>query len=95
MEEPWRLLYVGQLVPLKGLNYLFDALAMVQRRHEVSLDLVYHVDTDLAALRSRRPRHSSLHGVRFLGRRSPSELAELYASCDVFVLPSTWRRYRA
>jgi glycosyltransferase involved in cell wall biosynthesis len=85
--EPWRLLYVGQLIPVKGLDYLVDALAILQRRCSVGLDLVYQVDTRLPALKARVDA-LRISGVRFLGNRSPSELAEIYAACDLLVLPS-------
>ncbi len=49
--DTWRLLYVGQLVALKGVNHLLEALAVLQRSRRVELDLVYHVDTELPTLR--------------------------------------------
>jgi glycosyltransferase involved in cell wall biosynthesis len=83
--EPWRLLYVGQLVPFKGVDRLLQALARVAE--PVALDLVYHVDTDEPQLRAEAER-LGLERVRFLGARDPDELAALYASSHLLALPS-------
>jgi glycosyltransferase involved in cell wall biosynthesis len=87
-EPPCRLLYVGQLLPLKGLDHLLEAVGLIQPDHPVQLDLVYHVDTELPRLR-RMSAHLGLTQVNFLGPRSPAKLLELYRHCDMLVLPST------
>jgi glycosyltransferase involved in cell wall biosynthesis len=87
--EPWRLLYVGQLVPFKGVDVLLDAIASLGAGSPaVDLELVYQVATAEAALR-RQAAEMGLTGVRFLGPRTPAELAEIYARSHVLVLPST------
>jgi glycosyltransferase involved in cell wall biosynthesis len=86
--EPWRLLFVGQLERLKGVEFLLRALALLDPELEVELDLVYQVNTEEAALR-RKTGQLGLKRVHFLGARSPAELAQLYATSHVFVLPST------
>jgi glycosyltransferase involved in cell wall biosynthesis len=83
----WRLLYVGQLIALKGVQYLLRALAEVARDHAVELDLVYQVDTEEPALR-RLADDLGLDHVRFLGARNPTELSKLYAAAHLLVLPS-------
>lgn len=86
--RPWRILYVGQLVALKGVGYLLQAVAEIQRELRLELDLVYHVDTELAKLRA-QALDLGLTNVNFLGNKSPPELAQLYVAADVLVLPST------
>ncbi len=86
--EPWRLLFAGQLARFKGVEFLLRALAVLDPELTVELDLVYQVDTEEAALR-REAGQLGLERVRFLGARSPVELAQLYAAAHVFVLPST------
>jgi glycosyltransferase involved in cell wall biosynthesis len=83
----WRLLYVGQLIGLKGVDYLLRGLAEVARDRAVELDLVYQVDTEEPALR-RLADELSLDHVRFQGARSPKELSELYAATHLVVMPS-------
>ncbi len=86
--EPWRLLYVGQLARFKGVEYLLRALALLDPELAVELDLVYQVDAQEEALR-REVAELGLRRVRFLGARSAEQLAQLYASAHVLVLPST------
>jgi glycosyltransferase involved in cell wall biosynthesis len=85
--EPWRLLYVGQLSRFKGVDFLLRAIAMLDPSLPVELSLAYHVDTEEQELR-REAARLGLTGVRFLGARSPGQLAELYALAHLFVLPS-------
>ena len=81
------LLYVGQLIPLKGLDYLFDALALVAREVDVRLRLVYQVDDEEPRLRQLATDLGL--NVQFLGPRRLEQLADLYAECHALVLPST------
>jgi D-inositol-3-phosphate glycosyltransferase len=86
--KPWRLLYVGQLAEIKGVEYLLRALPLIASELRVDLDLVYHVRTAEEQLR-REARQLGLRNVHFLGARQPAELAALYADAHVLVLPST------
>lgn len=89
LAEPIRLLYVGRLVPVKGLKYLFQALKdLVEHDLPLTLWLVgdgYH-----------RPQLESLAAdlrisehVEFRGRIPfGQELFRAYREADIFVLPS-------
>lgn len=68
-------LFVGRLVPKKGIDLLLDA-------EDPAYDLVV-VGTGDAARLSGRER------VHYLGGRSADGVAEVYRACDVFVLPTT------
>jgi glycosyltransferase involved in cell wall biosynthesis len=89
LGQPWRLLYVGQLIRQKGVHDLLAALATLDIEVGVQLDIAYHVATEARILR-RLSRELGL-SVNFLGPRVASELAELYAACHVFVFPSYYR----
>lgn len=81
-------LYVGQLIPRKGVRYLLDGWALLERAHgrEGTLVLVGQGPEE-AGLRQQAS-ELGLHGVRFLGAVDYDHLARYYASADVFVIPT-------
>jgi glycosyltransferase involved in cell wall biosynthesis len=84
--RPWQLLFVGQLIELKGVALLLQALAMLPTN--IDLQLVFHVDTLRNDLECLARRLGLQDRVRFLGSKSPSELSTLYQRADLLVLPS-------
>jgi glycosyltransferase involved in cell wall biosynthesis len=82
----WRLLYVGQLIEMKNVDVLLRALAHLSG--SVELALAYHNPALQVPLRSLATSLGLLGRVRFLGAKSPSDLAALYQQADLFVLPS-------
>ena len=85
---PAVILFVGQLVKLKGVDVLLPALQQLARRRDAVLWLAYQN----AALEAHCRRLCSDLGiadrVQFLGLRSAPELAQLYREADVVALPS-------
>lgn len=82
-------LYVGALIAHKGAAVLLDAFAeLVGDLPEAALWFVGD-GPDAAHLKS-SARARGLCGVRFLGRRSPDELAGFYRHARVVVIPSLW-----
>jgi len=81
------LLFVGRLVPEKGVHVLLDAYGSFRDRHP---------DVQLAIVGSSRDR-AYVHGletrapdgVRFLGQRGGDELGALYHAAAAVVVPST------
>jgi glycosyltransferase involved in cell wall biosynthesis len=80
-----KFLYVGRLWHSKGLDFLFDAYAVVaEQRPEVSLLLVGDgVDEERYRARAR-----CLPDVRFAGFAQVERLPTFYASADVLVFPT-------
>ncbi len=85
-----RFLFVGSLVPVKGLSYLFDALQLVNTsRPDWRLDIIgdgperenYEQQVRLQGLDKR---------VNFYGFQSKPEIAMHMREADYFVLPSLW-----
>lgn len=76
-------LYVGRLAPEKNLNLLFKAFDAMQRV-QPSAKLVLVGDGPLfESLRATHPKHI------FAGLRRGEDLAQYYASADIFLFPST------
>lgn len=87
---PLRLLTVARLVEEKGIAYGIRAVAELRRRRP-TLEMVYDIvgDGPLASdLRALAARLGVESHVRFLGWADQAELPEIYASGDLFLLPS-------
>jgi glycosyltransferase involved in cell wall biosynthesis len=86
-EEDIKLLFVGRLDERKGLRYLLEALPLVLSKHPVRLRIVGKgiLEDEIKA----KCQELNLDKVvDFLGFVSKEELANEYASCDIFVLPA-------
>lgn len=83
------ILYVGNLIPRKGILYLIKAMKYVD--HDAILliaggTIQGHIDYD-KTLKS-LAKSIGLKNVLFLGRVSSEELVSLYNIADIFILPS-------
>ncbi len=82
------LLYVGRLAPEKNLDVAFAALEQVLHTYPEA-KLILAGDGPLGPVIRRQPPA----GVLPLGMLQGEELSRLYASCDLFVFPSTTETY--
>jgi rhamnosyl/mannosyltransferase len=79
-------LFVGRLVPYKGVDVLLRALVSIDAR------AVIVGDGPLREPLEQLARDLGIAGrVRFAGNAPPDELTALYNACDLFVLPSVTR----
>lgn len=81
----FKLLFVGQLIPLKRIDRIFGA---IHRDPCLRLRLVYHNDELERVLRGLVTDLRISDRVQFVGQRSGSELAREYADAHALVLPS-------
>jgi len=86
--ERYNLLYVGQLIDWKGIDFLLEAVQQVRRQRNVRLRLVYHNAQLEPELRQQARDLGIAEHVDFVGICGPSELAEEYYRADLVVLPS-------
>ena len=88
-EQPGpRVLFIGRLVPYKGVDVLIDAMASVPRATALILG-----DGPLRGELAARAAASGVAGrVRFLGALPDAEVVAHLHACDVFVLPSVSRQ---
>jgi rhamnosyl/mannosyltransferase len=83
-----RLLFIGRLVPYKGVDVLIDAMASVPGATALILG-----DGPLRGELAARAAASGVAGrVRFLGALPDAEVVAHLHACDVFVLPSVSRQ---
>jgi glycosyltransferase involved in cell wall biosynthesis len=87
-KERYDVLYVGQLIDWKGVNFLLEAMQRLRRERDVHLRLVYHNAELEAELRRQADDLGIAKHVEFVGILDPHELAEEYHEADLLVLPS-------
>ncbi|RYU57385.1 glycosyltransferase family 4 protein [Methylolobus aquaticus] len=86
-RQPLRLVFVGRLIPVKGVTMLLEAVQRFRSRQRVELTLVG--DGPLASELHREVAERGLDDcVTFAGERSPNDVAELIGAAHLFVLPS-------
>lgn len=81
-EHDLVVLYVGRLAPEKNLSAVLAAFEQIERRNARARMVWVGDGPELARLQRRYPRHI------FAGMRTGVELAEHYASADLFLFPS-------
>jgi len=95
IRRPGRVIYVGQIIPDKGLHLLLDAIGLVASRgYDVSLDIAGPLGPwehpafagYQERIRARAARPDLAHRVRFLGERE--DIPALLASASVHCCPS-------
>jgi glycosyltransferase involved in cell wall biosynthesis len=88
------LLAVGSIVPRKGYDVLVRALApLADRPWTLSIVGAARDAERLAALEAQIAEAGLADRIRLLGARTEAELDEIYASADVFVMPSLFEGY--
>jgi heptosyltransferase-3 len=90
-----RILYVGQIMPHKGVLTLIEALAWIREKHsmlKISLSLAGgSVDPAYEAKVRAAVRDQKLSAmVTFLGPKPREEVASLYRHHDILAFPSIW-----
>ncbi|MCR4761531.1 MAG: glycosyltransferase [Oscillospiraceae bacterium] len=80
-----KILFTGRLVYYKGADVLLEAFSRLQGNAELFLAGTGVLEPEL---RERAKALGAEHRVHFLGRRMTSDLRDMFADCDFFVLPS-------
>jgi len=90
-EPSLRFLFVGRIIPEKGIDVLLDALLHARQKTRRSLRLSIVGNGPETYTDELRKRHDALASdVDWLGRLSSEEIDKLYMTHDVAVVPSTW-----
>lgn len=87
------LLFVGVLIPRKGVHILLDALRDL-RHYPWKLRIVGDETLDARYVELLREKSLKLgNRVQFLGRVSSQQLSQIYVDSDLFILPSYFEGY--
>ena len=86
--QSYRILFVGQLIPNKGVDDLFHAVNTIAQRIPWELILVYQNSSQENHFLEMAQKLGITEHVNFLGFLSALELASMYRNVDVLVLPS-------
>jgi glycosyltransferase involved in cell wall biosynthesis len=81
-------LFVGRLIPRKGLSFLVEAAKHIVEKYEQTLFVVVGDGPLKSGLRARLEKMNLSRNFNFLGDVNESVLPALYNCADVFVLPS-------
>ena len=85
---PLRLLFVGHLLPRKGVDLLISALKRITDDGTDAELVVIGAGLEMDRLRKQAESLGLAARVQFLGARPHEEMASHYSASDVFVLPS-------
>lgn len=99
-------LFVGRIEPLKGIDVLIEAMALVVQqtdhlREEICLCIIGgdpdanadEMDREMSRLQAMRERLGIADVVTFLGRREQDKLPYHYSAADVCVVPSHYESF--
>lgn len=89
------ILFVGRLVPVKGVDLLIDAMARLRERRPASLAVIVGEGEERPPLEGRIRRLGLEEDVRMVGFVEPQELVRWYAAADLFCLPSRFEPWGA
>jgi len=83
-----KILFVGRIDRLKGLDYLIDSAKILQdKKIEFEIELVGD-GKDMEMYKERVKEMNLNKKIKFLGRKSPEDTLKHYQTADIFVLPS-------
>jgi glycosyltransferase involved in cell wall biosynthesis len=83
-----RLLYAGQLIPVKGVDVLIEALSLLSGPRTVTLDIASQLPDRESEYRRLAEQFGVAARVNYLGFLDPPALTNAYCNADLFVLPS-------
>jgi glycogen synthase len=94
-RPPHHLLFVGRLVPLKGIEQLLKAVAILKRKNKkVNLTIIGKGGQAYVKRLKTLCKEWGIHAnVNFLGFRKPGQVQKMYASYGAVIMPSTMESF--
>ncbi|MGC8849656.1 MAG: glycosyltransferase family 4 protein, partial [Candidatus Bathyarchaeia archaeon] len=94
LESSQTILYVGRLDPYKGVQYLLEAIPLVNERWgNVKFIVVGSPRYDSPTIGELLKKPEIKRSLLFTGYVTDKELPYYYALCDVFCFPSLWEGF--
>ena len=95
VKEDKLLLYVGRIVPVKGLHVLLESLRYLKQSTRLVIvgpigdfkyyqEILEHIE---------RENEKGKHKITYLGTVSEGELMKIYRKASIFILPSFWEAF--
>lgn len=81
-DGKFRILFVGQIVPRKGVHYLLEAVKQLDR-NDIVLQIIGSLSPEMKPILKRYSRY-----FNYIGTIPHSQIVYYYNSADIFVLPS-------
>lgn len=93
--EYGNLLYVGTIEERKGLNYLIEAISLLENKKDVKLNIVGKVASQVyyEKLQQQIKDKGLSDNIVFHGRVSDEKLSEFYQKAEIFTFPSLLEGY--
>jgi glycosyltransferase involved in cell wall biosynthesis len=88
LDSKFCVLFVGRLIPRKGLNYLVEAASLIVKEYSQTTFLIVGNGPQKRQMVSAVEKRNMARNFVFLGDVSESVLPVLYNCADIFVLPS-------
>ncbi len=86
-KKPYKLLYVGNFYPEKGIEYFIKAINLLENKEDY---VVYFIGQGFTKEIKRLIADLKLDNIKELGRMSLKEVFDFYKKTDVVVTPSVW-----
>lgn len=105
-DEDHHILFVGRIEPLKGIDTLIRAIALLEQegvleKHPISVSIIggepdassEQMSDEMARLKALREIYGVGDVITFLGRQDQDTLPYFYSSADVVVMPSHYESF--
>ncbi len=85
-----RLGYIGQLIDIKGVHVILEALHLLPADAQLSLDIYGDLGKNIKYVKKLRQIAGKDQRVRFMGLFGHDQISEVFRELDIVIVPSLW-----